>query len=82
MRRGRCTPCDLREASDDHCAHSEDAGREGGQQVDEVSEEPSDGSSETMRAKRTDEVGVDAHFMIYVDAGLGVRKTKEHPACE
>ena len=37
--------------------------REGGQQVDEVSEEPSDGSSETMRAKRTDEVGVDAHFM-------------------
>ncbi len=56
--------------------------REGGQQVDEVSEEPSDGSSETMRAKRTDEVGVDAHFMIYVDAGLGVRKTKEHPACE
>jgi hypothetical protein len=76
LRRGRCTPCDLREASDDHCAHSEDAGREGGQQVDEVSEEPSDGSSETMRAKRTDEVSAGLQI------AMATRVMKVPRACE
>ena len=50
--------------------------REGGQQVDEVSEEPSDGSSETMRAKRTDEVSAGLQI------AMATRVMKVPRACE